>query len=141
MAGETVNGSTHKAAEEEEPVLRPTRMEAEPERSSRGAPVHALAALLLVAVDNLWTLPDFSIIAWTVTVPASFLTVFLPTFMIQRLLKRDGWGRALVLGILLGALAAVPTSVFGTPVGVALLAWTGLDRLLGRSAKVKPNGA
>jgi hypothetical protein len=34
---------------------------------------------------------------------------------------------------LLGALAAVPTSITGTPVGLALLAWTGLGKLFGRA--------
>jgi hypothetical protein len=92
-----------------------------------------LAALLLVAVDNLWNLADWAVMGWMITIPTSFLTVFLPTFMIQRLVKRDGWGRAFLLATLLGGLAAVPTSLFGTPVGLALLAWTGMDRLLGRS--------
>ena len=78
---------------------------------------------------------DWAIIDWVITIPASFVTVFFPSLMIQRLVKRDGWGRALVLAVLLGGLAAIPTSIFGTPVGLALLAWTGLDRLLGRSAK------
>jgi hypothetical protein len=30
-------------------------------------------------------------------------------------------------------LAAIPTSVTGTPVGIALLAWTGFSKLLGKS--------
>jgi hypothetical protein len=108
----------------------------EPEAPSRSrVPVHPTAALLLVAVDNLWNLADWAVISWVVTIPCSFVTVFLPTLMIQRLIKRDGMGRALLFAVLLGGLAALPTSLFGTPVGLALLAWTGLDRLLGRKAR------
>ena len=116
-----------------ETVVHPTRMEPGASARSR-VPVHPTAALLLVAVDNLWNLADWAVISWVVTIPCSFVTVFLPTLMIQRLIKRDGMGRALLFAVLLGGLAALPTSLFGTPVGLALLAWTGLDRLLGRKA-------
>ena len=33
--------------------------------------------------------------------------------------------------VLLGVVGAVPMSITGTPVGVALLAWSGLSKLLG----------
>jgi hypothetical protein len=119
-------------------VVRPTRIE--PGGSPRtGAPVHPLAAVLLVGVDNVWNLADWMVISWAVTIPCSFVSVFLPTLMIQRLVKRDGWRRALLLAALLGGLAALPTSIFGTPVGLALLAWTGLDRLLGRKESKPKN--
>ena len=39
----------------------------------------------------------------------------------------------LSISALLAVLAAIPTPVTGTPVGFALLAWTGLGKLLGRS--------
>jgi hypothetical protein len=117
----------------EEPV-RPVKMEPDP-MHPRAAPVHPLSALLLVTVDNLWTFADWAVMGWWLTVPLCFLTVFLPSVVIQRHLKRDRWGRAVVLATLLGGLAAVPTPIFGTPVGLALLAWTGVDRLLGRPIK------
>ena len=112
----------------------------EPVRSHRvesmggtgGAPIHPLAAILLIFIDNLWNLADWAIIDWIVTIPLSFITVFVPTLLIQKLLKKDRWGRALGFALLLGIVAAVPTSLTGTPVGIALLAWTGISKLIGK---------
>lgn len=100
-----------------------------------GPPVHPLSALLLLVFDNLWTVPEFLVLNWTVTIPLSFISVFVPTFVIQKTLKKDTFGRALAYSLLLGVLAAVPTSLTGTPVGLAILAWTGISRLLGRPLK------
>jgi len=97
-----------------------------------GPPVHPLSALLLLVFDNLWTVPEFLVLNWAVTIPLSFISVFVPTFVIQKTLKKDTFGRALAYSLLLGILAAVPTSLTGTPVGLAILAWTGISRLLGR---------
>jgi hypothetical protein len=35
---------------------------------------------------------------------------------------------ALAKALVLGLVAAIPTSLTGTPVGMALLAWAGVDR-------------
>jgi hypothetical protein len=91
-----------------------------------------LAALLLVVIDNLWNVPEFLVVDLPVTIPLSFLSVMVPTFFIQKTLKRQSAARSLAYGFLLGALAAVPFSVTGTPVGLAILAWTGLSKLIGR---------
>lgn len=100
------------------------------------APVHPLSAILLMAVDNLWMLADWSAMAWLFTIPLSFVTVAVPTFFIQKLVQKDSFTRAAGLSFLLGTIAAIPTSIFGTPVGLALLAWTGLNKILGKpSAK------
>jgi hypothetical protein len=103
-----------------------------------GPPVHSLAALLLLVVDNLWTVPEFLVIDWAITIPLCFLSVTVPVFLIQRHLKKDGVRRAVGLALLLGIVAAVPTSVTGTPVGLAILAWTGIHRLLGRPQPGRP---
>jgi len=42
-------------------------------------------------------------------------------------------GAAFGYSFLLAIVAAVPTSLLGTPVGLALLAWTGISRLWGGS--------
>lgn len=68
-----------------------------------------------------------------VAIPACFAAVFVPTYLIQRHLKNDSQGRALTFATVLGVLAAIPTPITGTPVGLGLLAWTGLGKLFGRS--------
>jgi hypothetical protein len=89
---------------------------------------------LLIAVDNLWNLADWAVVDWIVTIPLSFISVFIPVYLIQKHLKKDSNGRAMAFATLLAVLAAIPTSITGTPVGFGLLAWTGLKRLLGRIA-------
>jgi hypothetical protein len=96
------------------------------------APIHALSALVLVAVDSLWAVFDWVPPVWILAIPICFLAVFVPVFLLQKFLKQDGNGRALAFAALLGVLAAIPTPITGTPVGLGLLAWTGLGKLLGR---------
>lgn len=111
--------------------VRPTPIP-EPPRSPGGAPVHPLAALLMIGVDNLWNLADWAVIDWLVTVPLCFFSVLVPVFFVQKLVMKDRTRRAFAFAVLLGAIAAVPTSITGTPVGLALLAWTGISKLLGK---------
>ena len=97
------------------------------------APIHALSALILVAVDSLWAIFEILPPLWPVVIPLCFMAVFFPTFLIQKHLKKDSTGRALAFASVLGVLAGIPTFITGTPVGLALLAWTGLGKLFGRS--------
>ena len=92
-----------------------------------------MSALILVAVDSLWLPADLLWPIIPLAIPACFLAVFVPTYLIQRHLKNDSKGRALTFAMVLAVLAAIPTPVTGTPIGLGLLAWTGLGRLLGRS--------
>jgi integral membrane sensor domain MASE1 len=105
----------------------------QPVAPTDGPPIHALSALILVAVDSLWAVFDWVPPVWIVAIPACFAAVFVPTYLIQRHLKNDSKGRALTFATILAVLAAIPTPVTGTPVGFALLAWTGLGKLFGRS--------
>ena len=98
-----------------------------------GPPIHSLSALILVAVDSLWAIFDWLPPVWIVAIPACFAAVFVPTYLIQRNLRNDSRGRALTFATMLAVLAAIPTPVTGTPVGLGLLAWTGLGKLIGRS--------
>jgi hypothetical protein len=103
--------------------------------SSRGSPppVHPLAAVALLVVDNLWNLADWAVISWMVTIPLAFASVFLPTFLLHRHLLRQSRLRALGWAALLGGIAAVPFSVAGTATGALLLTWLGINHLAGRS--------
>lgn len=104
--------------------MPPARRDGKPLVTER-APFHPLAATLLIAIDNLWNFADFAVLDWFLTIPLSFLSVFAPTLWIQRRKQGDGWGKALAKALFLGVVAAVPFSVTGTPVGLALLAWAG----------------
>ena len=99
---------------------------------SVGRPIHALSALILVAVDSLWALFDWAPPIWPVAIPFCFVAVFVPTFLVQKNLKHDSTGRAITFATFLAVLAAIPTPITGTPIGLGLLAWTGLGRLLRR---------
>jgi hypothetical protein len=88
----------------------------------------------LVFVDNLWMLADWNAVTWFLTIPLSFLSVAFPTVFLQRFLHRDGWGKSLGKGLLLGVLAGVPTSIAGTPVGLVLLTWAGIVGAKGSTA-------
>lgn len=114
-----------------------------PEGSTTGAtrieepPIHALAALNLIAIDALWTVFDLAPPTWPLAIPACFLAVFIPVFLIQRHIKGDSKGRAAAFAVLLGVLAAIPTPIIGTEAGLGLLLWTGIGKLLKRAL---PNG-
>jgi hypothetical protein len=64
-----------------------------------------------------------------ITVPAAFLSVFVPTWILHRRFLGQSSARSLGWALLLGGIAAVPFSVGGTAVGAGLLAWLGIQRL------------
>ena len=99
-----------------------------------GPPVHPMASVLLIAIDSLWTFADFAVASWIVTIPLCFATVAIPTYIIQKQINQDTDRKAGRIALLLGGLAAVPYPIFGTPVGLGLLAWTGLHTLFGKTA-------
>ena len=90
--------------------------------------IHPFSAVLLIVVDNLWTLADWAAAFWIITIPLSFLAVAFPTLLIQKLLNHDSLLRALALATFLGVLAAVPTPVMGTAAGAFVLALAGWRR-------------
>ena len=105
---------------------------------SAGPPIHPLAALLLLVVDNLWSLGDWAPFAWVLTIPLAFFSVFFPGVFLQRYANHDRWSKSFGKGFLLATLAAVPTAIAGTPIGVAFLAWAGVDRWRARDRGLIP---
>lgn len=99
-----------------------------PNSEAGPVPFHPAASTLLIIIDNLWAMEDWLILTWFLTIPLSFLTVFLPTLILQRRLRNDSWSTAFAKALFFGVVAAVPTSITGTPVGLALLAWAGVRR-------------
>jgi hypothetical protein len=114
-------------------VLPPLEAPPRARRATEGAPIHALSALVLAAVDNLWLAFAWEPPFWIVAIPLCFVAVFVPSFLIQKYLKQDSNGRAATFATLLAVLAAIPIPITGTAVGVSLLAWTGLGKLIGRT--------
>jgi hypothetical protein len=104
----------------------PAQHQAAPPAKERQPLIHPLSAVLLIAIDNLWLLADWAALLWIVTIPVSFLAVFLPSYFIQKFVKGDATGRSLAVAMFLGVVAAVPTSVTGTTVGTVALGFAGL---------------
>ena len=72
-------------------------------------------------------------VSWAVTIPAAFVSVFVPTYFLHRGGLGQSRARALGWATLLGLIAAVPFSVGGTAIGAGLLAWLGITRWTGRA--------
>jgi hypothetical protein len=99
----------------------------EPRRSIPPAPVHPLAALATIVLDNLFALPEFAgPELWIITIPLVGGAGLVATTLVQRYLAKDSWGEAVAKGLVMGIIAGVPISVTGTAVGGVLLAWAGL---------------
>ncbi|MBN2388667.1 MAG: hypothetical protein JXB85_16740 [Anaerolineales bacterium] len=108
--------------------------EIEPRRPIPPAPIHPLAALVTLAFDYVFTIPElFSTLAppmlllTSLGIGALGMTV---VTLLQRYLASDEWGPAVAKGLLMGILAGVPYPVAGTVVGIPLLAWAGLHQFI-----------
>jgi hypothetical protein len=92
------------------------------------APIHPLAALTIIVLDNTF--------GWIDLVPGAILGTsllvgglgFLSTLFVQRYLAKDEWGESLAKGLVMGIIAGVPFQVTGTAVGAILLGWAGANQ-------------
>lgn len=99
----------------------------EPRRQIPPAPVHPLAALATIVLDNLFAIPELAgPELWIITIPLIGTAALLTTTLVQRYIAKDGWGESIAKGMVMGIIAGVPISVTGTAVGGVLLAWAGL---------------
>lgn len=103
--------------------------EIEPRHPVPPAPIHPLAALTTIVLDNVFGVVEiFHPLVLALTSAAVGAAGFLTTLFVQRYLARDAWGEAVAKGLVMGVIAGVPFQVTGTAVGVPLLAWAGLHR-------------
>jgi hypothetical protein len=115
----------------------------EPRHPIPAPPIHPLAALVTVVLDNIFGVLEFVdplLILFTSVIVTVFGTV--STMLIQRYLARESWGKAIAKGLAMGIIAGVPFAVTGTALGVPLLAWAGLHewiKLPGRPQPANPD--
>ena len=105
----------------------PTPLLPAPRRPIPAAPVHPLAAITTVVLDNVFGV--FEIVdplAIVVTSLGVGILGTISTTLVQRYLAKDSWGASIAKGLVMGIIAGVPFPVTGTAVGVPLLAWAGL---------------
>jgi hypothetical protein len=93
------------------------------------APIHPLAALTTIVLDNVFGIFELAdplaLILTSVTVG---VLDTLTTTLIQHYLAKDEWGPSLAKGLVLGIIAGVPFQVAGTAVGAILLGWAGASQ-------------
>jgi hypothetical protein len=102
---------------------------AEPHRTVPPAPIHPLAAVTTLVLDNIFgwieIVDPLALLLTCFTVGGAG---FLATLLVQRYLARDGWGASAAKGLVMGILAGVPFQVTGSAVGAILLGWAGASK-------------
>ena len=102
-----------------------------PRQPVPSAPIHPLAALTTIVLDNLFTLPEVAgPEVWIFSIPIIGGVAMVATTLVQRYLSKDSWGEAVAKGVVMGVIAGVPLSITGTAVGGILLGWAGLHELI-----------
>ena len=110
----------------------------EPRRPIPPAPIHPLAALTIIVLDNVF--------GWIDLLPGAVLGTsllvgglgFLSTLFVQRYLAKDEWGESLAKGLVMGIIAGVPFQVTGTAVGAVLLGWAGASQWIKLPGRSRP---
>ncbi len=103
------------------------------------APVHPMAALATIVLDNIFGIVELvDPLALVLTSLGVGVVGAVTTTLVQRYLAKDGWGASVAKGLVMGIIAGVPFQVVGTAVGVPLLAWAGLHEWIKLPAKSKP---
>jgi hypothetical protein len=91
------------------------------------APIHPLAALATIVLDNV-----FGVVELVDPLAIIFTSLGLgalgavTTALVQRYLAKDTWGASVAKGMVMGIIAGAPFQVTGTFIGIPLLAWAGL---------------
>ena len=101
----------------------------EPRHPIPPAPIHPLAALATIVLDNVFgvfELADPLALLFTGLGVGALGTV--TTMLVQHYLAKDGWGASVAKGLVMGIIAGVPFQVSGTAVGAILLGWAGASQ-------------
>jgi len=110
----------------------------EPRRSIPPPPIHPLAALTTIVLDNVFGWIELvDPLALALTSVSVGVVGFLTTTFVQRYLAKDGWGASVAKGLVMGVMAGVPYQVTGTAIGIPLLAWAGAHQWI----KLPPKGS
>jgi hypothetical protein len=112
----------------------------EPRRPVSAAPIHPLAALATIVLDNVFGVVElvdpFAVVLTSLAVGT---VGFLSTTLVQRFLAKEEWGPSIAKGLVMGVIAGVPFQVTGTAVGAILLGWAGLHQWI-KLPGLKPQG-
>ena len=92
------------------------------------APIHPLAALTTIVLDNMFAVVELDPLVIPLTALAAGVINTVAVTFIQRYLAKDEWGASIAKGLVMGIIAGVPYSVTGTGVGALLLGWAGLHQ-------------
>ena len=102
-------------------------------------PLHSLSSLVTVALDSLWSVPEFASIASIAGIPAlpilavgAGLTCATAVALVQRYVSKEEWGASIAKGVAMGVIAGVPFPFTGTTAGGVLLLWSGMHAFFGR---------
>lgn len=91
----------------------------------RNGPLHPLSAMVTIALDFFWTIPDLAATPTVVGLLGTAFAIFvlngIAVTMIQYFVDRDYAGAAISKGFAMGIVAGVPYPLTGTIVGGAFL--------------------
>jgi hypothetical protein len=136
---EVIEAEVHEAVEPRE--LEPSR-----ERGGfPDAPLHSLSSLVTVALDGVWSVPEFVSATSIAGLPAlpvlsvgSGLMCMTAVTLLQRFVSKESWGASIAKGFAMGVIAGVPFPFTGTAAGSVLLLWSGAHALFGRKQLPPP---
>ncbi len=103
----------------------------EPRRGIPDAPIHPLAALATLLLDNVFgavEIVDPLLVLLTSLSVGTICTITVS--LVQHYIAKDEWGTSIAKGLVMGVIAGVPFQVGGTAIGGILLGWAGLHRWL-----------
>ncbi len=98
-------------------------------------PIHPLASLLFVVLDNLWLILELETTLTIAAIPALIpmmlaigLTCGFAVVLIERFISKEEWGASIAKGLAIGIITGVPYAVMGTAAGALLLGWAGMHQ-------------